>query len=169
MALAQQTPHRPAIRDLYETDFHRWLIENANMLRTGRLSEADLANIAEELDDMGRSERRALASHLGILLLHLLKWQFQPSHRSSSWRGSIYNARRSIHKLLSESPSLRNRIPELIDDEYRHAQFLAANETGLPESLFPNKCPYTVGQTLDQNAWPEQGDPLTMIQLPDLE
>lgn len=155
MALARQTPHPSAICDLYEIDFHQWLVENTGLLRAGRLSEADITNIAEELDDMGRSERRALASHLGILLMHLIKWQFQPYHRSSGWRGSIYNARRSIEKLVRESPSLRNPIPGLIEDEYQDARFHAANETGLQQSAFPDRCPYTLQQVLNRDYLPE--------------
>jgi hypothetical protein len=104
---------------------------------------------------MGRSERRALASHLCVLLHHLLKWQYQPSQRSGSWRGSVYNARRSAIKLLSESPSLRARLPELVSDEYPHARFNAANETGLPEADFPWECPYDVEALTDEGFWPD--------------
>ena len=87
--------------DLYQTDYQRWLFDNAALLRTGRLSEIDAANIAEELEDMGRSEARALGSHLKVLLLHLLKWQFQSAQQSSGWRGSILDQANSCARRWS--------------------------------------------------------------------
>lgn len=155
MALACKTVAAPAVADLYESDFYRWLLENANLLRTGRVSEADLDRIAEELEDMGRSERRALGSHLSVLVAHLLKWQFQSTQRSSSWRGSIHNARSSIQDLLDDSPSLRNQLAPLVASKYRNARFNAANETDLPESAFPDDCPYPLDDLLNFDFWPE--------------
>ena len=158
MGLAKKSSSPPPIADLYEADYSRWLFENARLLRDGRFSEADIENIAEELEDMGRSEKRAVASHLAVLLTHLLKWQFQPDQRSSSWRGSIYNARSSVGDLLSESPSLRNRVPELVTDRYRIARNNAIIETGLAEDTLPLDCPYTPEQVLDPDFWPESDD-----------
>jgi hypothetical protein len=140
--------------DLYQTDYQRWLFDNAALLRTGRLSEIDAANIAEELEDMGRSEARALGSHLEVLLLHLIKWQFQPAQQSSGWRGSIMNARYAISDLLTDSPSLRNRVPELVIKHYPRAWASAANETGLPGTAFPRDCPYALEALLDIDFWP---------------
>ena len=157
MALARKTPPPESAADLYEVDYCRWLFESAQLLREGRFSEADIANIVEELEDMGRSEKRALRSHIAVLLVHLLKWQLQPANRSSSWRGSIYNARDAIRELLQESPSLRKRVPESIADRYRVARRNAINETGLPESSFPLDCPYGVEQLLDEDYWPGAG------------
>jgi hypothetical protein len=145
------------VADLYETDYSRWLFENARLLREGRFSEADIANVVEELEDMGRSEYRAVASHMGVLLLHLLKWEHQPQYRSSSWRGSVFNARRAIAKRLQDSPSLRSRLGAAIAEEYGDARFNAANETGLAESKFPLDCPYAVEQVLDKDFWPGAG------------
>jgi len=156
MALANKTTEADRLDLLYARDYGRWLLENARLLREGRLAEADLNNIAEELEDMGRSEARALRSHLQVLLTHLLKWQFQPDGRSS-WRGSIFNARRSIQRLLKESPSLRERAQDLVADIYADAVFNAANETGLPETRFPASCPYTFDQVLDTDYWPDGG------------
>lgn len=155
MGLAKKVSSLPPIADLYEADYSRWLFENARLLREGRFSEADIENIAEELEDMGRSEKRAVASHLTVLLTHLLKWQYQPEHRSSSWRGSIYNARTSVEDLLRESPSLRNRVPELVTDRYRIARNNAIIETGLAEGALPLTCPYMPEQVLDPDYWPE--------------
>ena len=154
MSLARQIPSTDPVAGLYERDYALWLQENARLLREGRFSEADIAKVAEELDDMGRSEQRAVASHMAVLMLHLLKWQYQPDQRSNSWRGSIYNARRAIEKRLTDSPSLRGRLVETILDEYPDARFNAANESGLPESLFPEQCPYSAGQLLDGSFWP---------------
>jgi len=155
MSLARKTSSGPCAEDLYERDFLQWLEKNAELLRQGRFFAADMNRIAEELADMGRSERRALASHLGILLLHLLKWRSQPENRSSSWRGSIYNSRKSIDKLLKESPSLERYVPRFMSEEYADARFNAGNESGLPESLFPAACPFTPEQALDPDFWPE--------------
>ncbi|MBK5965650.1 hypothetical protein CCR95_16545 [Thiocystis minor] len=155
MALAFKTVVTPAVVAFYESDYYLWLIENANLLRTGRVSEADLDRIAEELEDMGRSERRALASHISVLVSHLLKWQFQSSHCSSSWRGSIQNARSSIQDLLEESPSLRNQLAPLVVSKYPNARFNAANETNLPESTFPDDCPYRLEDLLNFDFWPD--------------
>lgn len=154
MTLAYKTP--PQQPDLYETDYYAWLVENAALIRAGRVGEADLANIAEELEDTGRSEKRAIGSHIQVLLLHLLKWRFQPGNRGSSWRGSIYNARSSIKDLLGESPSLRPKLPGFLDDRYPMARFNAANETGLGESTFPETCPFTVEQVRNDGFWPDE-------------
>lgn len=154
MSLAHQSPPPEPVAGLYETDYARWLFESARLLRAGRFSEADIANIAEELEDMGRSEYRAVASHMGVLLLHLLKWEYQPEHRSSSWRGSIFNARRAIAKRSQESPSLRRRLAEAMAEEYSDARYNAANETGLPEGAFPADCAYSVEDALDPDFWP---------------
>lgn len=155
MALAYQTLSTTPDSALYEHDFYRWLLDNAALLRSGRVAEADLIQIAEELEDMGRSERRALGSHLAILMAHLLKWQFQPDHRSSSWRGSIQNARHAIRDLLEESPSLRHQLTPLVIARYPNARFNAANETGLPESAFPDQCVYAPDNLLDIDYWPD--------------
>lgn len=158
MGLAKKISSPPPIADLYEADYSRWLFENARLLREGRFSEADIENIAEQLEDMGRSEKRAAGSHIAVILTHLLKWQFQPDRRSSSWRLSIYNARTSVEDLLSESPSLRNRVPELVSDRYRIARNNAIIETGLAEDTLPLDCPYTPEQVLDPDFWPESAD-----------
>lgn len=158
MGLAKKIPSPPPIADLYEADYSRWLFENARLLREGRFSEADIENIAEELEDMGRSEKRAVGSHIAVILTHLLKWQFQPDHRSSSWRGSIHNARRATAKLLNESPSLRPQITDMIAAEYEDARYNAILETGLAEGTFPLTCPYTPEQVLDPDFWPESAD-----------
>jgi hypothetical protein len=138
----------------YEEDLYAWALENASLLRAGRLSEIDADHIAEELEDMGKSERRALRSHLHNLLLHLLKWQVQPTHRVVSWKLSIRNARHRIEIILQDSPSLSPRIRGFIVDEYPVARLDAIDETGLLETSFPADCPYAVEQVIDQAFWP---------------
>jgi len=150
----EEAPEPPSLAGLYELDYTRWLFENAALLRAGRLEGLDTENIAEELEDMGRSESRTVRSHCRVVITHLLKWEYQASQRSTGWRGSIYNARRSIERRLRESPSLRRRLPEFVADVYPDAVFNAANETGLPESTFPATCPYTVDQVLRPDFWP---------------
>lgn len=94
----------------YDGDFYAWALQTAQHLRSGELDQVDLAQVAEEIEDMGKSDRRALESHLKILMLHLLKWRHQPSHRGVSWRLSIANARDEIAAILRDSPSLRPRL-----------------------------------------------------------
>lgn len=138
-----------------EQDRYAWLIESAERLRRGELGGLDLDQIAEELEDMGRSERHALAGHLKILMLHLLKWRYQPDLRGPSWRRSIIDARDEIMELLADSPSLRRQLPELIARRYPAARRLAILETGLGQERFPEVCPFTPEELLDPEFWPE--------------
>jgi hypothetical protein len=140
--------------DLYETDFYAWATGQAALLRAGDLSQADVAHIAEEIESMGRSERRALVGLLSVLLLHLLKWQFQPSHRGASWRLSIANARDDLADLLADNPSLRARLDEAVASAWRRARRRAAAETGQPESAFPSVCPWSHEDVLAEDFWP---------------
>jgi hypothetical protein len=144
----------PSASSLYERDYYEWLMATAEGLRGGRLAEVDLEQVAEELEDMGRSERRALASHLAVLMHHLLKWQHQPQARSSSWSGSIRNARDNIHHLLRDSPSLVRFLDAMVRDRYPTARLNAAEETGLPPERLPDTCPYTRDELLDRDFWP---------------
>ncbi len=143
----------PAAVD-YEQDFYAWLTVNATLLRQGRLAEIDAAHIAEELEDMSKSERRAVESYLRVLVLHLLKWQHQPSLRGPSWQQSIDNARDEIVLRLQDSPSLRPRLGEMIAARYANARKNAMRETGLPLGTFPETCPFTIDQLLDADYLP---------------
>jgi hypothetical protein len=142
------------IADLYDHDFLEWTVRNAQLLRSGRVQEADIAHIAEEIEDMGKSQRRALESRLEVLLAHLLKWQFQPEGRSPSWRATIRLQRSRIHKLLREMPSLRAVLPKQLPDAYENASLAAVGETGLPDETFPKLCPYSLEQILDDGYFP---------------
>lgn len=139
----------------YEQDFYAWTLRNAELLRQGRFSEIDVEHLAEELEDMGKSERRALESHLRTVVLHLLKWRFQPALRGASWRQSVRNGRIAIRNILRDSPSLARQLPEMLTDEYPAARADAADETGLGEPAFPKVCPFTLEQVLDADFRPE--------------
>jgi hypothetical protein len=149
--------------DLYDHDFYAWANEQAVLLRSGKLSDADVIHIAEEIESMGRSEKRELVSRLTILLLHLLKWQFQPIHRGASWEASIANARDQIADHLGDNPSLKAKLPEAIASAYRYARRDASAETGMRATAFPAACPYSLSDMLDEAFWPgeEPDDPLS--------
>ena len=138
----------------YEGDLVAWAEANARLLRLGRLEEVDAEHIAEELEDMGKSERRALGSHLQNLVMHLLKWQYQPQRRGRSWRFSVLNARASVQAILDDSPSLAPRVEALMQKSWHLAREQAIAETGLPEERFPEACPYGIEQVLDSEFWP---------------
>ena len=132
----------------YETDFYLWTQQQADLLRQGALSTLDTIHLIDELDDMGASNRRALGSYLELVLLHLLKWQFQPNKRSSSWIESINKGRNAVERLLEESPSLVPQLPTKVVNEYPRARRGAAKETGLPLTTFPEQCPFTLEQII---------------------
>jgi len=144
-----------ATAQLYETDFYGWLQHQADTLRSGNFAHLDVANLIEEIDSMGKSHQRALESRLEILLMHLLKWQFQPKMRTPSWRATIHVQRDRIDKLLRENPSLKRRIPKAFDEAYRFAAGLAETETGLDQSTFPERCPWTFEQAIAADFWPQ--------------
>jgi len=139
----------------YETDFCAWAQEQARLLRAGEFSRLDIENVAEELESMGRRDKREIESQLEVLLLHLLKWQYQATLKSPSWSGTIREQRRRIEKLLRESPSLRPMLDELITEAYVEAREKAAEETGLPEETFPVECRFTFEQVLARDFLPE--------------
>lgn len=114
-----------------------------------------MVHLAEELEDKGKRERRALESHIRAVTLHLLKWQYQPEQGGTSWRQSIRNGRIEIQKLLRDSPSLTAQVPRMLQDEYPAARADAIDKTGLGEETFPARCPFTAGQVLDAECWPE--------------
>ncbi len=129
---------------LYEQDFYQWTHEQAGLLKAGALSQLDIPNLIEEIESMGRSEKRELRSRLTVLLMHLLKWDYQPDRRSGSWKSTISTQRMDIDFVLKDNPSLKHNLGIVIDETYRVARQRAADETGLPESVFPSSCPYTV-------------------------
>lgn len=146
--------------DLYDRDFFAWSMHQADLLhrlsRGERINDAlDAANLAEEIESLGRSQRRELSSRLRVLLMHMLKWQCQPEHRSDSWIATIREQRREIEALLEDSPSLRPVVPDRMPAAYRRALSDAELETKLPPSAFPETCPWTPDQVLDLDYLPE--------------
>ncbi|HRD66873.1 MAG TPA: DUF29 domain-containing protein [Candidatus Competibacter sp.] len=139
----------------YEQDRHAWTTHTAALLRQGRLGELDVVHLIEELDSMGASERRELYSRLKILLLHLLKWRYQPERQSDSWGFTIDEQRDQIAYLLRQSPSLKPTVPTVIEEAYPAARRLAARETRLPLTTFPERSPLTMQQILDPDYWPD--------------
>ncbi len=140
----------------YETDFYLWTQQQAALLRQGEFNRLDLdcVNIAEEIESMGRRDRLSLRSYLHNILLHLLKWCYQPERRGTSWKLSIRNGRRQARNLLKESPSLKPLLAEIAEDEYPSAREDAADETGLPLAAFPETCPFTLEQITGDH-WPD--------------
>ena len=139
----------------YETDFYGWTNQQATLLRAGKLLEADIAHIAEEIEDMGENLKRELVSRLEILFIHLLKWQYQPGHHGNSWRYTIDEQRAKLVDYLEDNPSLKSQLPEAVERGYRYAVRGAAKETGLPKNTFPEPCPWTYEQALNEDFWPE--------------
>ncbi|MGB7413645.1 MAG: DUF29 domain-containing protein [Thermosynechococcaceae cyanobacterium] len=142
-------------QQLYDTDFVEWISQAAELLQQGKFSELDIKNLIEEIEDLGRSQKQALKSNLRVLLMHLLKWQYQPSQRSGSWRGSIVEHRKRIHDALKDSPSLKNYYSSVLQESYTTAREIAAYETGLPLDNFPAECFYTAERVLDRDFLPE--------------
>jgi hypothetical protein len=153
--MLEQTLVSPPITTLYEQDFWLWTQTMAQALKSGNFSQLDLENLAEEVESLGRSDRRELQSRLTVLLMHLIKWQFQPEMRSGSWKGTLREQRRRIRMVLKDSPSLKPFLADSIDDCYDNAREQAADETGLAVTTFPVSCPYAIEDVLNAEFLPD--------------
>lgn len=140
---------------LYDLDFFAWANEQARLLRAGKLSEADIDHIAEEIENIGRAEKRELISRLSVLLSHLLKWQYRPLKRGARWEVTIRNHRRALADHLLDNPSLKAKFAEAVARAYADARGGAYAETGLPEAIFPATCDWTFDQIMAPDFWPE--------------
>jgi hypothetical protein len=149
-----ETPDFVDISNLYESDYGRWIEDQADRLRRGEIDGLDLFNIAGEIEDLGRSERRALASHIRNLMLHLLKYEVQPEFRTSSWEATIANARAEIEDALTENPSFRRELPRYVAEQYKRARRQASRETGIAIEALPVECPYQLKQLVDDDFFP---------------
>jgi len=129
---------------LYDTDFVRWTEKTSELMRSGDFSDVDWVNVIEEIESLGRSDKRALKSQTTRVIIHLLKWQYQPENRSNSWRGSIVEGCVQIRDLLADSPSLKPHLNNIFVNCYRDAVEQASAETGLQTEKFPDDCPYTI-------------------------
>lgn len=138
----------------YEVDVVAWADEQAALLRAGKFAALDIAHIAEEIESMGNSQRRELQSRLKVLLMHLLKWQYQPAHQGKSWISTIKVQRREIAVLLRRNPSLKTNLEEALAEAYEIATAMAEAETGLSEETFPAQCPWVFVQVMDDTFLP---------------
>ena len=144
---------------LYDRDFYAWTQEQAALLKSGQWDQLDIPNLVEEIEALGRQERRELVNRLGILVGHLLKWQFQPQQRSKSWTATIIEQRQEIQELIADNPSLKSYLVEAIEKAYQKGILLVAKETPLSLDDLPAQCPYTLDQVMDPNFYPEQESP----------
>jgi hypothetical protein len=144
-----------SIQKEYENDFYAWTNHNARLLREGKLSEIDVEHIAEEIESMGKSEKRELISRLAVLMAHLLKWKFQSARRSKSWALTIKNQRLELNDLLEESPSLKKELEGKSKYVYKRAVLIAAEQTGIDEDDFPVASPFTLKDCLKTSYFPD--------------
>jgi Domain of unknown function DUF29 len=142
--------------DTYETDFYAWTQEQADLLRTKQWSQIDLPNLIEEIESLGKQQRQELRNRLSVLIGHLLKWEYQPQHRSRSrsWLATLRVQRRDILRLLKDNPSLNSYVDEALQEAYENAKDLAMGETDLPEQTFPSNCLYSLSEILGDRFYP---------------
>jgi hypothetical protein len=139
----------------YEHDVIAWAEEQAALLRAGRFDLLDIPHLADEIEDVGKSEQRELASRMAVLLAHLLKWQYQPERRGASWAATVRVQRRALDAHIRTVPSLKAMLRD--DDWWTRiwadAVAKAIDETGL--AVFPDQCPWTIQDILRQDWMPD--------------
>jgi len=141
-------------KNQYEQDFYAWTQEQSQLLRLGKWQELDLENLAEEIESLGKQQKQELRNRFGILIGHLLKWEYQPHLRGKSWRITIDLQRDEIVELVNENPSLKPYLEEAIAKSYKQAIALVVRETPLDKGDLPTSCSYTFSQVLDQAFYP---------------
>jgi Domain of unknown function DUF29. len=142
--------------EAYDSDFYKWALYNADLIRQGRVNDVDFEHVAEELEGLAGRDRRELLSRLELLVMHLLKWRFEPNYRSKSWKRTAHLQRSAIEGLLEQSPSLRSVLNEgALKKAYKRAVKLALLETEIELSALPVECPFEIGQILDFDFWPD--------------
>lgn len=134
----------------YEDDVYTWSLQQCELLRQGRYGELDLEHLIDEVADVARREFNALEGNLRIVLLHLLKRDYQPGQRSRSWALSVQEHRDRVCDLLSDSPGLNAKRDEAVRRAYRGGRRGAADEAGLPVEAFPQDCPYPWADIMDR-------------------
>ena len=144
-----------SLQELYERDFCLWLETTIKLLQTNNLEQLDTANLIEELMGMSNSERNALESNLRILIMHLLKYRYQPQKRTKSWLFTIREHRKRLLKAFKKSPSLKRYFAEVFAECHQDARELAADETGLSLQAFPSECPFTQEEVLNPDYLPD--------------
>ena len=144
----------------YDTDFYTWTRDQAAALRAKDWAALDIAHLAEEMDDLGSNVQHAIESHLERLLLHLLKWCYDPAQEPRrGWRLTIRHARREIAKYLRRNPGLQSYPTDYLAEAYAYAREDAPDETDLPPATFPEDCPWTIAEVLDADFWPPDHRP----------
>ena len=135
--------------DLYETDFYQWTQAQATLLRQGVWTSLDLKNLAEEIESLGKQQKQELRNRLGILIGHLLKWEYQPEFRGKSWKATIWEQREQVFDILQDNPSLKPYLAEAVSKGFRQGISLVLRETPLDFDDLPKECPYVIAQILD--------------------
>jgi hypothetical protein len=153
--MARADPLTDERQSLYERDFYRWVEEQTRLLRQGALQHLDVVNLVEEIEDLGIGAKKTVKSNLVVVLLHLLKHQFQPRRRSRSWQDSIVEHRQRLRDDFRTSPSLRAYARAMFDEAYADARARAIVQTGLSARAFPEISPYSLEQTLDPEFLPD--------------
>jgi hypothetical protein len=146
---------------LYESDFYAWTLEQVALLRSQQWTQVDLSNLIEEIESLGKQQRQELRNRLGILIGHLLKWEYQPQNRSRSWLATLRVQRLDILDLLEDSPSLKPYLEEASQKAYLKGVALAVGETNLPERTFAKDCPYGLSEVLSDRFYP--GKPSELV------
>jgi hypothetical protein len=139
----------------YDQDFYSWTQEQAELLKHGRFSELDVENLIEEIETMGRSEKRELESRLTVLLLHLLKWKYQEVRRDRSWELSIIEQRLKFEETFEENPGLKQKLDEILKKAYKFAIIQASKETKISRNVFPEKCPWSLDKITNNEFYPD--------------
>ncbi len=139
----------PSKENVGVDDYYRWALEQAALIRAGRFSEVDIVNVAEEIEDVGKSELRAFRSNLESILVHMLKWNYQAERRTCSWELSIFEHRNRVHETLLDSASMGAEWDNVLTRAYRLARCRAARETNLPLRNFPQNCPYDRSEIME--------------------
>jgi hypothetical protein len=139
---------------LYDTDFVQWLDRTARLLKERRFDELELDKLIEEIETLNRHEKEELENSLEVLLTHLLKWHYQPGHRSRIWQSTIQEQRQGIAKLLKDSPSLKNYVQYKVKACYVRARQRADAETIIFLQNFPEQCPYGITEILNPDFFP---------------
>lgn len=143
MAVATST-EKTQLAELYDKDFYKWTSIQSKLLRKGEYSKLDIQNLIEEIESLGRSEKRTLRSYLEVLLMHMLKIEYQPKKKTRSWELSIKNSRIKAKSVINENPSLKPKLNQILKEAYESACLDAAQETGLDEQVFPKECPWNI-------------------------
>jgi hypothetical protein len=142
----------------HDDDLYGWAIHTAELLRSKKMNEVDFDNIIEEMDALGRSEKHELTNRLSLLMAHLLKWQYQPQHRSRSWILTLEEQRIQVEIHFKDNPGLKGSLTEILETAYKIAKIKAEKETSLDKKTFPQVCPYTLEEIMDEQFYPDSTD-----------